>query len=124
MSSEPTTCPVASVTRLPAARAGKIAWATPVTTSGYTSPVRTSVTTVMRSAMRISRIEPSFLGQTDEAEDHVDRLDADEGNDHATHAIDEERPAQEGGGAQRPVLHAAQGQRDEHHDDERVEDDG
>ncbi len=56
--------------------------------------------------------------------DHeVDQLDADERRDDAAEPVDEQIPAQERGRADRPVAHAAQRQRDQDRDDERVEDD-
>ena len=56
--------------------------------------------------------------------DEIDELDADERHDDATEAIDEQVALQDGEGAHRFVGHAAQGQRNQRDDDERVENDG
>ena len=50
-------------------------------------------------------------------------LDADERDDDAAHAVDQEIAAQERRRAERPILHAAQRQRDQRDDDQRIEDD-
>ena len=64
------------------------------------------------------------LGQVEGGDDDVDELDADEGGDDAADAVDEQVAAQQRGGGHGPVADAAQGERDERDDDERVEDDG
>ena len=46
------------------------------------------------------------------------------GNDDAADAVDPHVTAQHGGGAERAIAHALQGQRDQRDDDQRVEDDG
>src|SRR5208282_2572739 len=57
------------------------------------------------------------------AQDHIDCLDADEWNDGAAHTVDDEIAAQQFERTLRPILDAAQSERDECDDDERVEDD-
>ena len=52
------------------------------------------------------------LHRPDELEDDVDELDADERRDDAADAVDEQRATQQRRRAERPVLHAAQRQRD------------
>src|ERR1035441_323706 len=57
-------------------------------------------------------------------EDEVDELDPDEGGDDPAHGVDQQVPAQDGGGADGPELDSFEGERDEQHDDDGVEDDG
>src|ERR1700722_1314862 len=57
-------------------------------------------------------------------EDEVDELDEDEGHDDPAHPVDKDVAAQDGRGRGGPELDPAQGQGDEGHDDQRVEDDG
>ena len=57
-------------------------------------------------------------------DDEIDQLDADERRDDAAEPVDQQVPAQERGRADRAVADAAQRQRDQDRDDERVEDDG
>ncbi len=59
----------------------------------------------------------------DEAHDEVDELDADERGDDAAESVDEEVATEDAAGADRAILHSAERQRDQEHDDERVEDD-
>jgi hypothetical protein len=63
------------------------------------------------------------LGEMEDDEEHVDDLDADEGRDDAAEAVDDEVVAEQARGADRPVLDAAEGERNQGDDDERVEDD-
>ena len=58
------------------------------------------------------------------SDDEIDELDADERHDDAAQAIDEQIALQNGQSAHRFVGHAAQRQRDQRDDDERVENDG
>src|SRR5262249_28875446 len=113
--------------RLPLACPGKMAWATPVTTTGYTTPVKTlsSTRTTIAGfswsmcAAPLSRpSHPAERGQ-----DHVDELDAEEGHEDSSHTVDQEERAQARRGAHRRLSDAAKRQRNERDDDERVEDD-
>src|SRR5579872_7476017 len=54
---------------------------------------------------------------------HVNQLDPEERNDDSAKAIQQQVVAQERGRAQRAVLHAPQRQRDQGHDDQRIEND-
>ena len=54
----------------------------------------------------------------------IDEFDADERNDDAAEAVDEQVALQNGERADRLVRHAAQRQRNQRDDDERVENDG
>src|SRR6516162_11929465 len=60
----------------------------------------------------------------DELDDEVDELDPDERDDQSADAVDQQVPAEQRLGRGRPVPYAAQRQRDQRHDDQRVEDDG
>src|ERR1700730_9504523 len=55
-------------------------------------------------------------------DDHVDDLDADEGGDDPADAVDDQVAAQHRRRPEGPELDALQGERDEGHDDEGVED--
>src|SRR5579871_5217347 len=89
------------------------------------NPVRTSVTNVTRRAMTSSlRMEVYLSDEPEGGEAHVDELDADEWGNDPAHAVEEQRAPQDGGGAERAVLHAAQRERDEQDDDDGVENDG
>src|SRR5579872_916560 len=96
--------------------------ASAVTTSGYTTPSSTVVTTVIRNAIRrffwirMSR-EPQ------RRDDDVHDLDAHKGRDDAADAVDEEIAPQQRLGAHRTVRHAAQRERHQRDDDERIGDD-
>src|SRR3954468_12496848 len=86
-------------------------------------PVSTSVTAVARSEIEIScRIIGRLLADPGGRQHEVDDLDSEEGSDDAADAVDEERAAEEGGGPERPVAHAAERERDQQDDDEGVED--
>ena len=63
------------------------------------------------------------LRQPNGGDEHVNELDADEWDDDAAESIDEEVALQQGSRGHRPVLHAAQSERDQRDDDQRVEDD-
>ncbi|KAG1161242.1 hypothetical protein G6F35_019120 [Rhizopus arrhizus] len=69
--------------------------------------------------MRRTGSDPAQRGQH-----HVDQLDAHEGHQQAAQAIDQQVAAQQHGSAQGPVTHAFERQRDQHDDDQRVEDHG
>ena len=62
-------------------------------------------------------------GEMQGGDGEVDRLDADERDDHAAAAIDPEIAPQQRAGADRAIAHAFQRQRNERDDDQRVEDD-
>src|SRR5579871_5590095 len=62
-------------------------------------------------------------GQADGGNDEVDDLDANERRDDAAQAIDQEVALQEAPGADRTVFYAAQRERHQRNDDQRVEDD-
>src|ERR1700704_6744802 len=64
------------------------------------------------------------LGQVNRRDEEVDELDADEGGDDAADAIDEQVPAEQSRGTDGPIANAAQGERDQDHDDQPVEDHG
>ena len=64
------------------------------------------------------------LNEMERGDDEIDELDADERNDDAAEAIDEQVALQNGERAHRFVGHAAQRQRNQRDDDERVENDG
>src|SRR5262249_36801477 len=92
-------------------------------------PVTNAITSVSLSAISSSRgsdeSEVGYTsGQVDRRDDHVDQLDAGKWGDDAAYAIDEQVPAQQGGRADGAVANAPQRQRDQRHDDQRVEDHG
>src|SRR5215475_5376322 len=68
-------------------------------------------------------VSPTSSRAEDVADEEVEKLDEDERGDDPPQAVDEEVAAKEGGGADRPVLDAAEREGDERRDDERVEDD-
>ena len=54
----------------------------------------------------------------------IDQLDADERHDDAAEAVDQQIAAQQRCGADGAILHAAQSERDQRDDDQRVENHG
>ena len=64
------------------------------------------------------------LDEMERGDDEIDELDADERNDDAAEAIDEQIALENREGAHRLVGDAAQRQRNQRDDDERVENDG
>ena len=64
------------------------------------------------------------LNEVRPVNEKVDRLDANERNDDAADAVDEQVALQDFGRAERAEFHAAQRQRNERDDDERIENDG
>src|SRR6266436_5484223 len=56
-------------------------------------------------------------------DNQVDGLDSHEWNDHASEAVDEKIAGQNRGGAERPITHAAERQRYQRDNDQRIEDD-
>src|SRR6202050_2107773 len=108
----------------PSAWCLKNSWDTPVPRKAK-AKVRTSATTTRTIERRMwtsIKGSPSVGVQRDE--DQVDELDEDERDDDAAHAVDPHVPPQDGGRARGTELDAPQCQRDQRHDDERVEDDG
>ena len=65
-----------------------------------------------------------LLGQVKCGDDQVDQLDSDKRNDETAEAVDEQVALQDGERAHRFVSDAAQRQRNQRDDDERVENDG
>src|SRR5579863_5174357 len=124
MRREPTILP-SLVMRLPAASFGKTSWAIPVTTSGYTTPV---ITVRIRNSTRAGRIsERIWVTSSNQMRQHqtpVNELDSRERNENTSQAVDQQVTPQEHGSPQGAVLHPLQCQRDQEHDDQRVEDDG
>src|SRR5262245_15914316 len=82
------------------------------------------VTAAARRAMSKARPMTASLYQMDQLEDETEELDADEGRDEPSQAVDEQRAPQERRRPEGPVAHAAERQRDQQDDDDRVEDDG
>src|SRR5262249_21227409 len=125
MRAEPTSLPSFAM-RLPWAWYGKTAWATPVTRSGYATPVTrvraTRMTRAGRSCVRMISTPP--LHEAEGHEDHLPELDPRERDEDAAHAIDPEVAPEDGRRADGAVADAAEGQRDERDDDQGVEDDG
>src|SRR5262249_51177847 len=95
----------------------------PNTTNGYTPQHTTASTSVDTIAPRISE-NNSFinLNEVKRRNDEIDQLDADERNDDTAQTVDQQIALQRGQCADRRVLHAAQRQRNQRDDDERVED--
>src|SRR5450755_2372656 len=61
-------------------------------------------------------------GQVQRDQQQIDQLDAHEGKQDATHAVDQHVSTKDSGGADRAVLDALEGQRYQRRDDQRVED--
>src|SRR6185312_12763940 len=80
--------------------------------------------TTKTMAGRISLSMVSSLSEMQRGDGEINRLDADEGQDDAAGAVDEQIAPQERGGADRPVLHTLQGERNQRDDDQRIEHDG
>src|SRR6202011_2389825 len=150
--SEPTGLPFFSI-RLPFAWLGKAACATAVTTTGYTTPVTTVNAANNTSTGRkifVMTINPGKLkrgpscrkeagyiklayypakallgsGPAKRSQNHVNELDERERQQDTAEAIHQQIAAQERSRAQRPVFHALQRQRNQHHDDQRVKNHG
>src|SRR5882724_7600416 len=71
---------------------------------------------------RIELMPVPSSNQMRQYEAHVDELDTGEWNQNATEAVDEEITPQEYRRTERPVLDTLQRERDQEHDDQRVED--
>src|SRR5215210_8614486 len=69
-------------------------------------------------------VPSAVSGAEDTMDEEVEELDADERRDQPAEAVDEQVASQQRRRPQRPVADAAQGERDEQRDDQRVEDDG
>src|ERR1700716_963101 len=111
---EPTARPSRS-RMLPAAAAGNSARAIAVTISGYRPPVSTvravsSTTAGRRISDQVRKHQPQ-----------VHDLDARERHQNAAQSVHQQIAPQQDRGPERTVAHTLQGQRDEAHDDERVE---
>src|ERR1700722_19481684 len=83
------------------------------------SMVMTSV--IFMAIQRFIVITP--LSEVQHADDDVDGLDTDEGHDDAAESVDEEVAAENRGSTERAILDAAQGERNQRHDNQGVEDD-
>src|SRR5215510_11715331 len=114
MRAEPTSLPSLE-TRLPWAWYGKTAWATPVTRSGYATPVTrvraTRMTRAGRSCTRMMSTPP--LHEAEGHEDHVHELDPRERDEDPAHPVDPEVAPEDGRRADGTVAHTAEGERDE-----------
>src|SRR5213080_96489 len=100
--------------------------------SGYTRPRRIVVAIVIRTAMRRLRVmfmvrsaeafalrggAWSSLREVERGNHHVDDLDADEGHDDPSSAVDQQIPPEQRLGGHRAVRDAVQRQRNERDDD-------
>src|SRR6516164_5172566 len=95
--------------------------------SGYATPRITVRTSSIRSAATCWRTTRATEGTIspdsgNELNDQVDQLDADERHDDSAQAIDPDIAAQHRGSTRRPIAHPAQRQRNQRHDDQRIED--
>src|SRR5262245_12087299 len=109
---EPATLPP-SMTRLPSACAEKADSAMIETANGYTTPVSSVRATSMRKPCRSAVMFGIPSDQSESAEQQIDDLDADEGNDDAAEPVDQQEPAQQHGGSDRAVFDAGERERDE-----------
>src|SRR5712691_1506984 len=101
---EPITVPLRRMS-CPFAFSGKSTCASPVTTSGYTNPSNTVVTSVMNTEIRrFFFIVIPYSGHPNSGDDHVDQLDTDERDDNSAHSIDQQVVAQQCGCAHGTVL--------------------
>src|SRR5882672_7274167 len=85
----------------------------------------TARTRVDMTAPRISE-KRSFMGlnEFESSDNDIDQFDGNELNNDSAHAIDKQVALQRREGANGRIFHAAQRQRDQRDDDERVENDG
>ena len=115
ISAEPTTPPRRRVTRLPFAAVGEQQPAPRRSRpADRRAPVSTRVTrAVTRQRDEDGRSSRLLRPGPGAAAARSMSLDADERRDDAAHAVDQQRAAQQRRGAERPVLHAAQRQRDQ-----------
>src|SRR5258706_9205173 len=86
---------------------------------GYSTPNITVVTKVNHRAIRkfffiTSSNHPKIRQQ------HVDKFDSDKGSNNSANAIQQQVPLQQSRRAERPITHAAQRERDQGDDDQRV----
>src|ERR1017187_9142386 len=77
----------------------------------------------MHSKSPWGRMRPPCLCQMQGNQEHIDGLDANEGHDDAADAVDQQVVAQQNIGRLGHVLDALEGQRNQGHNDDRVEDD-
>src|SRR5262245_43346752 len=116
---EPMVCPLREI-NWPSALSG-MSRASAVTSKGYPPPSRTVVTSVISTAVRMFFFMMIPSSQAHCPDDYVNKLDADERDNHSSHAVQQQVPAQQCLGAHGSVLHSAQGKRNECNDDQRVE---
>src|SRR5580692_4355368 len=123
ISDEPISLPSAAI-RLPEASRANNRCPTKVTASGYTTPVSTVSTQKITNKGRNVRFMVYSLHPSQGRKRQIDELDADKRHGDAAQAIDEQIPAQQRCGSERAILDAFQRQRNQQHNDERVENDG
>src|SRR5262249_63058 len=87
---EPRMRPSSEAVKLPLARCGNNACASPVMLMGYRMQVRSSVTRVTRNATSVSCHMKVILDQSHRGEQQVNDLDADERSDNAANSIDQQ----------------------------------
>src|SRR6185437_16513197 len=121
MSLLPMTLPPTAMSE-PLACRGKNNRASPVTTRGYTTPVRTHRMSVSVTAGRTCPRNSDGIAshQPERDEQHIDHLDPDERDHETARAVEEQVAPQDRRGRCRMVAHPAQCQRNERHDDQRV----
>src|ERR1019366_4343291 len=133
---DPTTLPP-TVTRLPLACFGKISSDTPVITAGYSNPVRIVKINVKRnpgpSSFNMSysfilagsspRRLPTLLREMQRHEHLVDQPNAGKRHNDPAKTIDQQVAREHLAGADRLVLHAAEGQWNQGYNDYRIEND-
>src|SRR5579885_1186745 len=88
---------------------------------GSASPARPLERAMKITAFSLFRTL-ALCRQVQRDEDQVDELDANERQDNAAEAVEQQVAPQDRRGAERAILHAAQGQRNQRNDDQRVED--
>src|SRR6266850_1995586 len=92
----------------------------PVTASGYNTPNITVVTKVNHRAIRkfffISSSNNPKVGQH-----YVDKLDSEKWGDDSADSVDQQVALQQSRRTQRPIAHAAESERNQSDDDQRVE---
>src|ERR1700736_6770176 len=97
----------------------------PNTISGYRPQQTIARINVAKTAPRISEKSAFIkLNEVESGNDEIDELDSDERHDDPAKAVDEQVALENRERAHRFVGHAAQGQRNQRDDDERVKDDG
>src|ERR1700746_863252 len=86
-------------------------------------PVMTVMTTIITIAGRMCFMVAASSGQTDGCDEQVDQLDADEGHDDAADAVEQQVAPKDRRRADWAIRDAAQRQRYQRDDDQRIEDD-